>query len=144
MNRPVPRVVSPGSIPRSRPIRALGIGLGLLLAGCATVQTADGTRVAPGSVEFRAYAEQVFRRHNRVLDRLMFALPEIAATDTARYARAADAEIEMLVACRRLNEVASRTRDGRPPGWLRRIRAARSVAACDRATRATERILSEH
>ena len=129
---------------KSRPIKTLGIGLGLLVAGCATIQTADGTRVALGSAEFKAYAEQVFRHHNRVLDRLMFALPELATTDASRYARAADAEIDMLAACRRLNEVASRTRDGRPPGWLRRIRAARSVVACDRATRVTERILPEH
>jgi hypothetical protein len=111
------------------------------LVGCA-VTAADGRRLALGSDEFRAYAEEVFREQNRVATDLAFAL-EDADAGGAVPAALAGAEDALLEACARLNELATLRRDGENVGARRGARNARSVPGCEAATRAAQGALDD-
>jgi hypothetical protein len=104
-----------------------------LLAGCAAVTAADGTRMAFGSDEFRAYVERVFREQNKVADELAFALEDPGADGRKRSALAA-AEDALLAACAGLNELAASRRDEQHVGVRRGAAAARRAPDCERAT----------
>ncbi len=121
---------------------AVGALLCLLAAGCMTQVTPDGRRLRVDSDEFRDYAQQVFRRHNRALSELMQMQPA-AGDEPARVAQLEDAEAEMLRQCENLNQLAVAARDQRSDGPARTVELARSVASCDRATRIVETLLDE-
>jgi hypothetical protein len=118
-------------------MRSLLLMAALALAGCASVTSADGQRMALTSEEFRAYVERVFREQNRLADELAFALEEPAA-DTARLAAA---ETDLLEACALLNALATARRDEQPLSLMQRARAARSAPRCERALTAARTAL---
>ena len=120
-------------------IRAAALAvISAFLAGCAVVTTADGTRLALGSDDFRAYVERVFREQNRVADELAFALERSSAAGD----ELAAAENELITACAGLNELATSRRDGEPLGVRRGAAAARRAPDCERATTAAEAALA--
>jgi hypothetical protein len=101
-----------------------------VLGACAVV-TIDGQRLALTSAEFPAYVERVFREQNRLADQLVFALEDPANAAPELEA----AEQALLTACADLNELATARRDERHLGVRRSASAARSVPACEAATR---------
>jgi len=115
--------------------RTAPVGALLCLTACA-VQTQDGVRLAVTSSEFPDYVERVFREQNRVADELAFALED----DTS--ARLDGVEENLLAACRRLNELATTRRDNVEISLRRRLAAARSAPACERATTSAEEALA--
>jgi hypothetical protein len=117
------------------PLFALG------LAGCA-VRSLDGDRLPVRSEAFADYVEAVFRRQNEVATELAFAFdnPDL---DDAGYARLEAAETNLLEACRGLNQIAQRRRDGDPLGGLGALSRARQAPECERATLAAEDALGE-
>jgi len=121
-----------------RPSRLVAPLVLAVLAGCATVSTADGDRLALTSQEFRAYVERVFREQNRVADELAFALE---AADGARNELAV-AEQRLLDACAGVNELATARRDEVGLGVRRSLGAARSVPECEKATQAVAATLA--
>lgn len=112
---------------------ALAVSL-VVLAGCAAVTTADGSRLPVASDRFAAYAERVFREQNRVATELAFALEDTPGADSTQFAALESAEEALLTACAGLNEVAAARRDGESPGVRRGLRAARQAPVCERAT----------
>jgi hypothetical protein len=110
-----------------------GIAALSALAGCATVRTAAGEPLRLGSDEFRAYVEHVFREQNRVGDEVAFALEARSSN-----VELAAAEQALLAACAGVNELATARRDQRRLGLRASVRAARSVASCERAARDAE------
>ena len=121
-----------------RPNRLFAPSVVAVLAGCATVSTTDGERLAVTSQEFRVYVERVFREQNRVADELAFALE---APDGSPEGLAV-AEQRLLDACAGVNELATARRDERRLGVRRNLSAARSVSECDRTTRTVEELLT--
>jgi len=113
------------------------------LSGCITTKTADGRRLLTGSDSFRVYVEQVFRRQNRVINDLIYLLPEIEQTDGMFYACLTQAESDMLESCRHLNKLAASYRDDRKPGFFKRIKMSRSATGCDRATQKVQATMDE-
>ncbi len=109
---------------------AVLLAAGMVLQACAVV-TAEGQRLALTSSEFSAYAERVFREQNRLADQFAFALEDAATVPPA----VAAAEQTLLETCAQLNELATARRDGRSLGAKRSAAAARSVPACEEATR---------
>ena len=110
------------------------------LVGCAAVTTADGTRVAFGSDDFRAYVERVFREQNRVADELAFALEGARSADEASLGAAEDG---LIAACAGLNELAASRRDDQHVGVRRSAAAARHAPDCERATLAAQGVLTQ-
>jgi hypothetical protein len=102
-----------------------------VLGACAVV-TADGQRLALTSAEFPAYVERVFREQNRLADQFVFALEDAGA-----HPELEAAEQALLTACAEINELATARRDERHLGVRRSAAAARSVPACEEATRSS-------
>ena len=99
------------------------------LFGCAgSVRTAEGDRLGLRSDEFAAYAQEVFRLQNVVLDALSFELDERPDETFLLLA-----EERVLEACAGLNEVAVRRRDREAVRALRGLRVARWVPECESA-----------
>ena len=109
-------------------------GLAVLAAACTSVTTLEGERLSMTSLEFRAYAEAVFREQNRVATELAFALEarDLAPADAARLE---SAEQRLLGACEGLNDIAVGRREGRDLGRLQQASAARRAPQCERAAR---------
>jgi hypothetical protein len=106
--------------------------LAFCLSACA-VTSLEGERLPVRSEAFAAYVEAVFRRQNEVATELVFAL-EKADLDGERYRRLEAAELALLGACRGLNEIAQRRRDGDDGGGLAALRRARQAPECEAAT----------
>ena len=109
------------------------------VAGCA-VTSVEGRRMGVGSDAFADYVEAVFRRQNETATALGFAL-DGEAPGSERYRALEAAELNLLTACRALNELASAARAGesrRGPGSLRR---ARQAPECELAAIAAEQHL---
>jgi hypothetical protein len=109
----------------------------LCTSGCATVATADGERLHLTSADFREYVERVFREQNRVADELAFEL-EAPGTEGSELGRA---EQRLLEACAGVNELATARRDERRIGMRRSAASARTVPACERASREAARLI---
>lgn len=105
--------------------------LALLLGGCA-VTSADGQRLRPGSDAFADYVERVFREQNAVAGDLMLEL-DSADPDSEQYIGLEAAELSIIRACRGLNELAVRQRDGEPLGGPGALQRARQAPECERA-----------
>jgi hypothetical protein len=103
----------------------------LLLAGCASVATADGQRLRLASSEFSEYVERVFREQNGVANDAAFALE----APGAERAELAAAEQRLLEACAGVNELATARRDQRRLNLRDSLSAARTVPDCEVATR---------
>lgn len=121
----------------------LGLGIVLVLGttGCA-VRSLDGERLPVRSEAFADYVETVFRRQNEVATELAFAFDDLDP-GSELYARLENAESALLDACRGLNQIAQRRRDGDPLGGLGALSRARQAPACERATLAAEAALQD-
>jgi hypothetical protein len=113
-----------------------------LLAACAGVTTADGTRLGLGSDDFRAYVERVFREQNKVANDLAFAVDDATAAGGPEPRELSAAEEALLSACSGLNELATSRRDAQRLGLRRSAAAARGAPDCERATRAAQAALA--
>lgn len=102
--------------------------------------TPDGRRLRPGSDAFANYVESVFRLQNEAATELALALDTEDPGNT-RYEALEDAELDLLRACRGLNELAARRRDGESPGGAGALRRAREAADCERAAIAAAELL---
>jgi hypothetical protein len=122
--------------------RAPCLAAAALLAGCAAVTTADGTRLGLGSDEFRGYVERVFREQNKTASDLAFALDDATSAGGAAPHELAAAEDALLAACAGLNELATSRRDAQSLGLRRSAAAARGAPDCERATRAAQSALA--
>jgi len=111
----------------------------IVATGCTVVTTAQGERLGMRSAAFRSYAETVFRQQNQALDELALQLD--AGLDTDELVELEAAEVELLAACARLNELAARRRDQRRLGLGRQWRAARTTPDCERALLAAQALL---
>jgi len=107
--------------------------LTLSLSACA-VTSVDGDRMQPRSDVFSAYVEEVFRRQSEIATELTLAL-DTEAPDGDRYIALEDAELELLTACRGLNEMAQRRREGDDIRRMGALKRARQAPECERATR---------
>ncbi len=141
--RSVASALCPRAFPTKLRISAAGLALLLTLGGCATVETLDGRRLRVTSDEFRDYAQEVFRRHNRVISDLLNALDVLERDEPALHARLLAAEAAMLKACAALNERALAARDQDDGASRARLAVARSVPGCDERTRAVEKLLEQ-
>lgn len=118
--------------PRIRAIPAVIVVLGLATTGCA-VTSADGERLRPGSEAFADYVETVFRRQNELQLELALELDD-EDPGSARYAALEAVELELLQACRGLNELAARRRDGDEGGGPGALKRAREAPECERVS----------
>jgi len=123
---------------------ALVCAVTALISACGVTVSRPGAEAREwmSQDEFRAYAEQVFRRHNTVENELMFLLPRLESEQPARYHRLVDAEEEMLEACHALASAASQRGRGLDIGFFTRLRLPSDVAACERETLQLERMLA--
>jgi hypothetical protein len=122
--------------------RPLALAAAALLSACAAVTTADGTRLALRSDEFRAYVERVFREQNKIASDLAFALDDATGGGGAEPRELAAAEETLLAACTGLNELATSRRDAQHLGLRRSAAAARGAPECERATRVAQAALA--
>jgi hypothetical protein len=129
---------SAGAGPR-RPLAAAL--LGATLAGCIVPVPGDDPLelelMTPD--ELRAYTEDVFRRHNRVVTQLMMA--GTASLDERQRRRLERAEARMNRACADLNDVASARAAGRDTDLALENRVRTSVADCEGRTEAVASML---
>lgn len=139
----VASALRPRAFPTKLRISVAGLALLLTLGGCATVETLDGRHLRVTSGEFRDYAQEVFRRHNRVISDLLNALDVLERDEPALHARLLAAEAAMLKACAALNERALAARDKDDSASRARLAVARSVPGCDEQTRAVEKLLEQ-
>lgn len=117
--------------------------LAAAVGGCATVESADGTRLTLGSPAFRDYVERVFREQNGLADRLAFALADLADASTPRARELAAAETSLEKACAPLNRLALARRDRISLGPLVEARLARRAPECEAALAMPRRLLDE-
>jgi hypothetical protein len=89
--------------------------------------------------ELRRYTEQVFRRHNRTVTRLMMAEP--GRLESEQRAQLDRAERRMNRACAALNEIASQRAAGQDPGFALENRVRRSVVDCEQRSEAVASLL---
>lgn len=114
---------------RSLPV---SIAIAMFLSGCA-VTNVGGLRMALGSDAFSAYVEDLFRRQNNVGTELAFAI-EDEPVGGERHTMLEAAELELLTACRGLNQIARAERDGESVGGFSALKRAKSAPDCERAT----------
>jgi len=114
-----------------RPV-LFSIAIAAALSGCA-VTSSGGERMALRSDAFSAYVEAVFRYQNDVSTDLAFAIDD-ESPDSERYAALDALELELLTACRGLNELARAARNGEPVGGFGALKRARAAPECEHAT----------
>lgn len=119
--------------------------LGIIVCGafyclaCSSVhtKTPEGDSILMSEEEFSAYAERVFRHHNRVVNQSLYADPNGSAGADDPLSLA---ESKMDNACQPLNELASATADGQPLDFWMEWKLAEAVPDCESATRSLERL----
>jgi hypothetical protein len=114
---------------------------GFGLCGCA-VLSQDGQRMGLKSDAYAEYVERVFQYQSDVSTELAFVLAD-EDPDSQRFVRLEDAELDVLTACRGLNQLASARRNGSRPGGLAALKQARQVPDCERAAAAAAAALRE-
>jgi len=97
--------------------------------------------MSPRSEAFGDYVEAVFRRQNSVATELTLALDE-ADPDSGRFGRLEDAELDLLQACRGLNQLAQSRRAGSAPRGPGALRRARQAPECERAAASAAALLA--
>jgi hypothetical protein len=118
-------------------IACIGCGSG----GCA-VSSQDGQRMRLKSDAYADYVEQVFQHQSEISTELAFVLAD-EDPDSPRFARLEDAELDVLDACRGLNELASAQRSGTRPGGFAALKQSRQVPECELAADAAATALAE-
>jgi hypothetical protein len=115
------------------------VALACLASACA-VTSVDGERMSVRSDAFADYVESVFRRQNEIATELALEIEDERAGND-RYAALEDAELDLLTACRGLNELAEARRDGERAGGPAALRRARLAPDCERATNVAAAVL---
>ncbi|MEO0972320.1 MAG: hypothetical protein AAFX85_04435 [Pseudomonadota bacterium] len=120
------------------------VSLLLCLGGCVSVPRTlpDGTTERLRGAQIREYAAEVFRRHNAVSSQLLEALPYLEAQDLALADALLEHETRMNEACRPIDSVAIRYRDGDAVDLGDKLTFARALSACESATEELERALA--
>lgn len=118
----------------------IGPGAAMALAGCASIVTAEGERLALASGEFRGYVGQVFREQNQRTVELLEAQERAGAEGREELVRV---EESLLAACAGLNELAVALRDSRRMGALQRRELARSAPGCEEAAAEARSLLTD-
>ncbi|MDT8399723.1 MAG: hypothetical protein RQ899_14030 [Pseudomonadales bacterium] len=115
----------------------------LVLPACAPlVEIGDGRLVLTNSAAFRAYAEEVFRRHNMAAVAIIDALDAVG-DESPDAAALEQADEEMLQACETLNLLAIARRDGKKVS-RRQLRAiVPAVPRCSSATAHAESLIEK-
>jgi len=141
---------SSGRIATGSSNRVHKIGPVLLVAaaviGCAPyVTTANGARLRPGSEEFRAYAERVFRQHNEISTAMAYALDDTDGPGEIdlQQAKLFGADDRMMQACYALDEVAIARIDERRVTMSQLLSVSRTITECERATVAAAAVIAE-
>lgn len=119
------------------------LALPILLAGCTRIEVryADGHSESMSKAEFKAYAERVFRRQNRVVDRLIRADAGFDGDSIEPDARLLRAEEAMEDACRPLIDLVSAKAEGRKLKLADKLEMPSAAPACDRAVQDVEALL---
>lgn len=109
-------------------------------SACVTVTRTlpDGTTERLRGDEIRAYAGNVFRRHNAASSALLEALPYLETQAPHTADALLDDEERMNEACAPVDRVAVAYRDTGSADLGDRIAFARALDACEQATRALE------
>jgi hypothetical protein len=102
----------------------------------------DGQRMQLKSDAYAEYVERVFQFQSDVSTELAFVLAD-EDQDSLRFIQLEDAELDVLTACRGLNELASARRNGSHPGGFAALKQARQVPDCERAADAAAAALAE-
>lgn len=127
-----------------RIVRCAWLATGMLIASaCARVEVhhPDGHVEDMSKAQFKAYVEKVFRRQNRVVDRLIRADTGLEGEGLERDARLLRAEETMEDACQPLVELVSAKVEGRPLELADKLEMPTAAPACDAAVRAVEALL---
>ena len=110
--------------------------IGLLvvsLSACATGRL---------SSDLRQRAQDVFRYHNQLVSQLILLSSDASLTE-ATMIELEQAEAVMSKACKPLNQVAAKVRDGGKAGIFPRLNVPRTLNECERQTEAVEKKLAE-
>jgi hypothetical protein len=128
---------------RRRIMQGAGLATAVLLGACTQVEVRypDGRTQTMSRAEFKAYAETVFRRQNRVVDRLIRADVGLGDEGLAADARLLRAEEAMTDACRPLIDLVSAKAEGRKMDLLDKLEMPSAAPACDRAVKDLEALL---
>jgi len=110
--------------------------LGVLIAGLSACTTG---RI---SSDLRQRAQDVFRYHNQLVSQLILLSSDDSLSE-ARLIELEQAEAIMSKACKPLNQVAAKVRDGGNAGIGKRLNVPRTLNECERQTKAVEKILAE-
>ncbi len=92
------------------------------------------------AVDFRDYAEQVFRRQNQINSEILMLLDE-DVDDSESYAKLIEAEQNLQEQCQLLNEYAVRERDGVEITLLFKQKVQASVDDCETAMQEADLLL---
>ena len=124
-------------------MRCAGLLTTLLAGACARIEVRypDGHVEAMSKAEFKAYAEQVFRHQNRVVDRLIRADTDVESEGLATDARLLRAEEAMEDACRPLIGLVSAKAEKRRMALADKLEMPRAAPACDAAVKEVEALL---
>ena len=114
-----------------------------MLGACSSVDVRypDGHHEIMSKAEFKTYAEQVFRRQNRVVDRLIRADGGLGGESIEPDARLLRAEEAMEDACRPLIDLVSAKAERRKLKLADKLEMPSAAPACDRAVREVEALL---
>lgn len=106
--------------------------LALSVSACATRLTTD----------IRERAQSVFRYHNQLVSSLIL-LSSDAQLSNAELDELEQAEMLMIAACKPLNQVAAKVRDGGKAGAVQRINIPRTLNRCERQTKVVEQLIAK-
>lgn len=104
----------------------------ILLSACATGLISDK----------RQRAQEVFLYHNQLVSQLILISSDATLSDT-QLLELEQAEALMVKACKPLNQVAAKVRDGGKAGLGKRINIPRTLNECERQTNAVEQLLAK-
>ncbi|MEM9384985.1 MAG: hypothetical protein AAGA68_07970 [Pseudomonadota bacterium] len=102
----------------------------------------DGSTERLRGESIRAYAGEVFRRHNAASSALLEALPFLEAEAPEVAEKLLGAEETMNSACAPVDAVAVRHRDGESVDLGDQLAFARALESCERETAALETLLA--
>ncbi len=114
-----------------------------LTTSCSSVQVRypDGSIETRSRADFKAYVEQVFRYHNRVVNDLILATSLLDTEELDSASPLVRAEEAMAHACQPLNDVVAASIEGREIGFFHKLQLPEAVPACEAASRKLEALL---
>ncbi|MFQ5660419.1 MAG: hypothetical protein ACE5GZ_08325 [Gammaproteobacteria bacterium] len=124
----------------------LFLNIVLLSSSCSTVTTytPDGKPETRSLEEFRAYAEQVFRRQNHASSEIIMLQLDAESEDNDQYSRLMNAEEKIIDACSPLNRMAARMAENRKINPSLKYEIFYSLSKCDHVTRDVETLIKSY